>query len=45
MIVLGQKEVDEGTVSIRRRDTEELATMPLDEFIAKVKSEIAERSL
>jgi len=45
MIVLGQKEVDEGTVSIRRRDTEELTTMSLEDFIAKVKSEIAERSL
>ena len=45
ILVLGQKEVDEGTVSIRRRDTEDLTTMPLDDFIAKVKLEIAERSL
>ncbi len=45
MIVLGQKEVDEGTVSIRRRDTEDLTTMPLEDFILQVKSEISARSL
>ena len=45
MIVLGQKEVEDGTVSIRRRDSEELTTMSLEDFIAKVKSEITERSL
>ena len=45
MIVLGQKEVDEGTVSIRRRDTEELTTLPLAEFIASIQAEIAQRSL
>jgi threonyl-tRNA synthetase len=45
MIVLGQKEVDEGTVSIRKRDTEDLTTMLLEDFITAVKKEIAERSL
>ncbi len=45
MIVLGQKEVDDGTVSIRRRDTEELTTMALEEFINAVKAEITTRSL
>jgi lactate dehydrogenase-like 2-hydroxyacid dehydrogenase len=33
MIVLGQKEVDEGTVSIRRRDTEELTMMSLEDLL------------
>jgi threonyl-tRNA synthetase len=45
MIVLGQKEVDEGTVSIRRRDSEDLTTMSLTDFVSQVKSEITERSL
>ncbi|RYD31509.1 MAG: threonine--tRNA ligase, partial [Verrucomicrobiaceae bacterium] len=45
MIVLGQKEVEEGTVSIRRRDTEELETMSLEDFVAKIKTEAAERTL
>jgi threonyl-tRNA synthetase len=45
MIVLGQKEVEDGTVSIRHRDTEELTTLPLDAFIASVKAEISERRL
>ena len=45
MLVLGAKEVEDGTVSIRRRDSEELTTMSLEDFIAKVRSEITERSL
>lgn len=45
MIVLGQKEVDEGTVSIRRRDTEELETMSLENFVTKIKMEASERTL
>ena len=45
MIVLGQKEVDEGTVSVRHRDHEQLATQTLDEFITGITGEIAERSL
>ena len=45
MIVLGQKEVDEGTVSIRRRDTDDLMTLTLEEFTAKITTEIKERSL
>ncbi len=44
-IVPGQMEVDEGTVSIRRRDREKLTTMTLEDFIARMKLEIPERSL
>jgi threonyl-tRNA synthetase len=45
MLVLGAKEVEDGTVSVRHRDHEELATMTLEEFTAKITTEIRERSL
>jgi threonyl-tRNA synthetase len=43
--VLGAKEVEDGTVSVRHRDHEELVTQPLEDFIAKITTEIKERSL
>ncbi len=43
MVIIGQKEAEEGTVSIRNRDTGATDTMKLDEFIAKITSEIRER--
>jgi len=45
MVIVGQKEADEGTVSIRSRDTGETVTMTLDEFVGKIKTEIAERAM
>jgi threonyl-tRNA synthetase len=45
MLVLGAREVEEGTVSVRHRDNEDLATKTLDAFIADVTAEIAERRL
>ena len=45
MIVLGQKEVEDGTVSIRHRDHEELAIKTLEEFTADITAEIRNRSL
>ncbi len=43
MLVIGQKEAEEGNVAVRNRDTTETATMSLADFIAKIKSEIKER--
>ena len=43
MLVIGQKEAEEGNVSIRNRDTTETETMPLADFITKIKKEIRER--
>ena len=40
MLIIGQKEEDEGTVSVRSRDTGETEVMSLDAFIDKVTSEI-----
>ena len=43
MVIVGQKEAEEGTVSIRSRDTGETVTMTLDEFLAKIDREIKDR--
>lgn len=40
MLIIGQKEADEGTVSVRSRDTGETEVMSLDAFIDKVRDEI-----
>ena len=45
MLVLGAKEVEEGTVSVRHRENEDLTTLTLEEFTAKITTEIRERSL
>ncbi|HIY09316.1 MAG TPA: threonine--tRNA ligase [Firmicutes bacterium] len=43
MVIIGQKEVEEGTVSIRSRDTAQTETMSLDAFLEKVAGEIRDR--
>ncbi len=43
MLVIGQKEAEEGTVSVRLRDGGETLVMSLDEFIEKIKKETRER--
>ena len=43
MLVLGPQESEAGTVAVRSRDTGETETMSLDEFIAKVTKETADR--
>ena len=43
MLILGAKEAQEGNISVRSRDTGETETMSLDDFIRKVKEEIATR--
>ena len=44
MLVVGQKEQEENTVSVRTRDGNETVTMPLNEFIEKVTGEIKARA-
>jgi threonyl-tRNA synthetase len=41
ILVVGEKERDEGTVSIRTRNNDVLGTKPIDEAIALLKSELA----
>ncbi len=45
MLVIGQREADEGTVSVRHHDKDDLGAKPLDEFIAEITAEIKSRSL
>lgn len=44
MLILGAKEAEANTVSVRSRDTGETESMTLDEFIAKIKKEIENKS-
>ena len=44
MLIIGQKEAEEGTVSVRTRDGSENISMTLDEFVAKITKEIADRA-
>ena len=43
MVIVGQKEAEEGTVSIRKLDSTETISMPLDDFVAKISQEIKDR--
>lgn len=45
MLVLGAKEVEEGTVSVRHRDKDDLGAKPVAEFVAEITAEIRERRL
>jgi threonyl-tRNA synthetase len=40
MLVVGEKEVESGTVSVRSRDKGELGAVPVADFIAKLQDEI-----
>ncbi|HIT58818.1 MAG TPA: threonine--tRNA ligase [Candidatus Faeciplasma pullistercoris] len=41
MLVIGDKEQEDGTVAVRKRDTTETVTMPADEFVELITNEIA----
>ena len=43
MLIVGQKEEEEGTVSIRYRDSKETETMTLEAFVEKIVKETKER--
>ncbi|MBQ6829509.1 MAG: threonine--tRNA ligase [Clostridia bacterium] len=43
MVIIGQKEMEEGTVSIRSRDTAQTETMSLDAFLEKITGEVRNR--
>ncbi len=45
LLVIGQREADEGTVSVRHRDRDDLGSMPLESFVGSVTGEIRNRSL
>ena len=43
MLVVGEKEATNGTVSVRSRSEGEMGAMAVDEFIAKLQKEIKEK--
>jgi len=43
MLVLGDKEQEEGTVAVRRRDSNQTTVMPVDEFVSMVTQLIKDR--
>ena len=43
MLVIGAKEAEAGSVAVRTRDGKDLGAMPLDDFMAMVKQDIAEK--
>ena len=43
MLILGEKEVQEGNVAVRDRATDKTETMPLDAFIEKLEKEVKDR--
>ena len=44
MLVLGAKEVEENLVAIRSREEGDLGTMNVDEFVAKIKDEVENKT-
>ena len=44
MLVVGDKEVEEGTVNIRKHGGDELSSVPFEEFFNSIKIEIKERN-
>ena len=45
MLVLGDREQEEGTVSVRRRDSNQLVSMKKEEFLAMIEEQIKTRAL
>ena len=44
MLVIGPKEAEDGTVSVRKRDCQDTEAMKLEEFIKKISEEIATKA-
>ncbi|MBP5314214.1 MAG: threonine--tRNA ligase [Eggerthellaceae bacterium] len=44
MLIIGEKEVESNTVSVRSRENDQTQTMTLDEFVQQVTSEISNRA-
>lgn len=45
MLIIGGREVESSSVSVRQRDGQDLGAIPFDEFLAKVKDQINTKSL
>jgi threonyl-tRNA synthetase len=45
MLIVGEREMEEGTVALRRRGTREQVTMGFDEFLALAERLVQSRSM
>jgi len=45
MLIIGGREAESNSVSVRQRDEQDLGAMPFDEFLAKIKEQINTKSL
>jgi threonyl-tRNA synthetase len=45
MLIIGGREVESNTISIRQRDGQDLGSMPIDQFLEKILKQISEKSL
>jgi len=45
MIIIGGREEQNSTVSIRQRDGQDLGVMPLDDFINQLQDQITKKAL
>ena len=45
MLVIGAREAENGTVSVRHRDRDDLGAVTIDEFVQTIQQEIASRSM
>ena len=43
IVIVGEKEMTEGTVSVRRQGGQDEGTMPLENFIDRINKEVAEQ--
>ena len=43
MLVVGEKEMESGLLSVRSRDEGELGQMSVEDFLAKINKQIADR--
>ena len=44
MIIIGEKEMTEGTLALRDRATDQTTSMSMEELVAKLEKEIEERA-
>ncbi|NNC87441.1 MAG: threonine--tRNA ligase [Akkermansiaceae bacterium] len=45
MLVVGAREEEEGSVSVRHRDRDDLGAMPVNDFVCQIREEVETRSL
>ena len=43
LLVIGDREVEEGAVAVRTRESEDLGSMPVEDFARRLAAEVAQR--